>query len=77
MSSLAHGTPDSTPAIGTSVSADDFKTYLQARSAGKSNAAALQAINQAPLATSTKPFDTRRGEQVIPKPEMAAAQATK
>lgn len=59
------------------VSADDFKTYLQARAAGKTNAEALQAINQAPQATSTHPFDTRRGEQVIPKPEMAAAQATK
>lgn len=59
------------------VSADDFKAYLQARSGGKSNAEALQAINQPPLAITTKPFDTRRGEQVIPKPEMAAAQATK
>ena len=38
---------------------------------------ALQAINQNPLAVTTKPFDTRRGEQVIPKPEMAAAQAQK
>jgi len=56
------------------VSADDFKTYLQARMAGKSNAEALQAINQSPVATSTHPFDTRRGEQVIPA---AAAQASK
>ena len=59
------------------VPADDFKTYLQARISGKNNAEALQAINQPPLAISTKPFDTRRGEQVIPKPETAAAQATK
>jgi cytochrome c oxidase subunit 2 len=59
------------------VPADDFKTYLEARISGKNNAEALQAINQPPLAISTKPFDTRRGEQVIPKPETAAAQATK
>jgi cytochrome c oxidase subunit 2 len=59
------------------VPADDFTTYLQARAAGKTNAEALQAINQPPQAITTKPFDTRRGEQVIPKPEMAAAQATK
>ncbi len=59
------------------VSANDFKTYLQARAAGKTNAEALQAINQPPLAISTKPFDTRRGERVAPKPEMAAAQASK
>lgn len=54
------------------VPADDFKTYLQARIAGKNNAEALRAINQSPVATSTKPFDTRRGEQVIPKQQMAA-----
>ncbi len=59
------------------VSAGDFKTYLQARSAGNTNAEALKAINQPPQAVTTKPFDTRRGERVIPKPEMAAAQATK
>lgn len=59
------------------VPANDFKTYLQARSAGKSNAEALQAINQPPQSISTKPFDTRRGELVIPKSEMAAAQAPK
>ena len=46
------------------VSAEDFKTYLQARIAGKSNADALKAINQPPLATSTHPFDSRRGELV-------------
>jgi cytochrome c oxidase subunit 2 len=54
-----------------------FKTYLEARIAGKTNAEALKAINEEPFAISTKPFDTRRGEQVIPKPETAAAQATK
>ncbi len=46
------------------VSAEDFKAYLQARIAGKNNAEALKAINQPPLATSTFPFDTRRGELV-------------
>ena len=46
------------------VPANDFKTYLQARIAGKTNAEALQAINQPPFATSTHPFDTRRGELV-------------
>lgn len=59
------------------VSAEDFKTYLQARSDGMTNAEALKAINEAPLATTTKPFDTRRGERVKPTPEMATAQATK
>jgi len=59
------------------VPADDFKTYLQARAAGKTNAEALQAINQSPVAITTKPFDTRRGERVIPKQQMAAAQANK
>lgn len=54
------------------VSADDFKTYLQARIAGKNNAEALQAINQSPVATTTRPFDTRRGEQVIPKTAQAS-----
>ena len=37
---------------------------------------ALQAINQSPVATSTKPFDTRRGEQVAPAPQLAS-QASK
>jgi cytochrome c oxidase subunit 2 len=54
-----------------------FKTYLEARIAGDSNAEALKAINEEPLAITTKPFDTRRGERVMPKPETAAAQATK
>jgi cytochrome c oxidase subunit 2 len=60
------------------VSPEDFKTYLQARIDGMDNAEALKAINQAPLATSTKPFDTRRGEQVgAPPPELTLSQANK
>lgn len=58
------------------VSPEDFKTYLQARTAGKTNAQALQAINQSPVATSTHPFDTRRGQQVAPVPQLTA-QASK
>ena len=46
------------------VEPNDFKAYLDARSNGLTNAQALEAINQAPLATTTAPFDTRRGEQV-------------
>lgn len=46
------------------VSAEDFKTYLQARMSGKTNAQALTAIGQSPVATSTHPFDSRRGELV-------------
>jgi cytochrome c oxidase subunit 2 len=49
------------------VSANDFKAYMDARIAGKTNAEALQAINQSPVAISTHPFDTRRGELVIPQ----------
>ena len=45
------------------VEPNDFKVYLQDRIAGKSNAAALQAINQSPTALTTEPFDTRRGVQ--------------
>lgn len=45
------------------VSPNDFKAYLEQRIDGKSNAEALEAINQPPLAITTKPFDTRRGEQ--------------
>ncbi len=41
---------------------NDFKAYLQQRIGGKSNAQALQAIGQAPLAVTTHPFDTRRGQ---------------
>lgn len=44
------------------VEPNDFKAYLDARSGGKTNAEALQTINQPPLAVTTKPFDTRRGE---------------
>jgi hypothetical protein len=43
----------------------------------KNDKSLLKAINEAPLATTTKPFDTRRGERVKPTPEMATAQATK
>ena len=46
------------------VQPNDFKAYLQQRMAGKTNAEALQAINQSPVATSTHPFDTRRGQLV-------------
>ncbi|OBK23224.1 cytochrome C oxidase subunit II [Mycobacterium asiaticum] len=49
------------------VEPNDFKAFLQQRIAGKTNAEALQAINQPPLATTTKPFDTRRGE-LAPSP---------
>ncbi len=45
------------------VEPNDFKAYLQQRIAGKTNAQALQAINQSPYAVTTEPFDTRRGEQ--------------
>jgi len=45
------------------VSPNDFKAYLGQRIDGKTNAEALQAINQDPLAVTTQPFDTRRGEQ--------------
>lgn len=37
------------------VSPNDFKAYLQQRIAGKTNAEALQSINQPPLATTTHP----------------------
>ncbi|OBY30005.1 cytochrome c oxidase subunit II [Mycolicibacter kumamotonensis] len=43
------------------VSPNDFKAYLDQRIAGKSNAEALEAIKQEPLATTTRPFDSRRG----------------
>ncbi|WP_275987543.1 aa3-type cytochrome oxidase subunit II [Mycolicibacter algericus] len=43
------------------VSPNDFKAYLGQRIAGKSNAEALEAINQEPLAVTTQPFDSRRG----------------
>ena len=44
------------------VQPNDFKAYLQQRIDGKSNSQALQSIGQAPLAVSTHPFDTRRGQ---------------
>jgi cytochrome c oxidase subunit 2 len=46
------------------VQPNDFKAYLQQRIAGKTNAQALQAIAQPPVAVTTHPFDTRRGERV-------------
>jgi cytochrome c oxidase subunit II len=46
------------------VQPNDFKAYLQQRTSGKSNAQALQAIAQSPVAVTTHPFDTRRGEHV-------------
>ena len=45
------------------VEPNDFKTYMEQRMAGKTNAQALLAINQSPTAVTTHPFDTRRGEQ--------------
>ncbi|ORW75548.1 cytochrome C oxidase subunit II [Mycobacterium saskatchewanense] len=44
------------------VAPNDFKAYMQQRMGGKNNAEALQAIAQPPLAVTTHPFDTRRGE---------------
>jgi cytochrome c oxidase subunit 2 len=44
------------------VTANDFKAYLDQRRAGKTNAEALQAIDQPPVAVTTHPFETRRGE---------------
>lgn len=41
---------------------NDFKAYMQLRSEGRTNAEALQAINEPPRAVTTEPFDTRRGE---------------
>lgn len=49
------------------VEPNDFKAYLEARIDGATNAEALQAINQPPLAETTYPFETRRGEQA-PQP---------
>jgi cytochrome c oxidase subunit 2 len=51
------------------VEPNDFKAYLDQRSAGKTNAEALEAINQAPLAVTTRPFDSRRGEQAPQIPQ--------
>jgi cytochrome c oxidase subunit 2 len=44
------------------VEPNDFKAYLQQRADGRTNAEALQSINQPPTAVTTRPFDTRRGE---------------
>ncbi|MGE2722886.1 cytochrome c oxidase subunit II [Mycolicibacterium celeriflavum] len=52
------------------VEPNDFKAYLQQRIDGKTNAEALEAINQSPIAVTTKPFDTRRGEQA---PQLTSA----
>jgi cytochrome c oxidase subunit 2 len=49
------------------VEPNDFVAFLQQRMAGKTNAEALQAINQPPLAQTTHPFETRRGE-MAPSP---------
>jgi len=46
------------------VAPNDFKAYLQQRIAGKANAEALLAIDQSPVAVTTHPFETRRGQQV-------------
>jgi cytochrome c oxidase subunit 2 len=51
------------------VAPNDFKAYLQQRMAGKTNAEALQAINQPPTALTTHPFDTRRGERAGAEPQ--------
>ena len=51
------------------VEPNDFKAYLDQRTAGKTNAEALEAINQPPLAITTEPFDTRRGEQAPQIPQ--------
>jgi cytochrome c oxidase subunit II len=51
------------------VEPNDFKAYLQQRLAGKTNAEALQAINQPPTAVTTHPFDTRRGERTTQAPQ--------
>jgi cytochrome c oxidase subunit 2 len=45
------------------VEPNDFKTYLQDRISGKTNAEALMDIGQPPTAITTHPFDTRRGER--------------
>ena len=48
------------------VEPSDFKAYLQQRVVGKTNAEALRSINQSPVAVTTHPFDTRRGDQAPP-----------
>jgi cytochrome c oxidase subunit 2 len=44
------------------VQPNDFKAYLDQRRAGKTNAEALLAIDQSPVAVTTHPFETRRGQ---------------
>jgi cytochrome c oxidase subunit II len=48
------------------VEIDKFKTYLEQRRNKKTNAEALIAIGEKPLAQTTHPFDTRRGELAPP-----------
>lgn len=50
------------------VEPNDFKAYLEYREGRPeaTNAEALQAIGQDPVAITTRPFDTRRGEQAPP-----------
>ncbi|TDH53159.1 cytochrome c oxidase subunit II [Mycobacterium talmoniae] len=45
------------------VEPNDFKAYLDKRREGKTNAQALEAIHQSPTATTTHPFESRRGQQ--------------
>jgi len=47
------------------VEPNEFKAYLDARIAGKTNAEALRIIGLPPRAVTTVPFDTRRGEQSL------------
>jgi len=42
------------------VSPENFDKYIEARKTGATVAAALQSIGEEPLATTTKPFDTKR-----------------
>jgi cytochrome c oxidase subunit 2 len=44
------------------VSPDDFTSYLRQRIAGKTNAQALETIHESPVAVTTQPFDSRRGQ---------------
>ena len=60
-------TTDPNQASSAALDGNYGKVVKTARIAGKTNAEALQAINQSPVAISTHPFDTRRGEQVIPQ----------
>lgn len=45
------------------VEPNDFKAYLDKRREGKTNAQALEAIHQSPVAVTTHPFESRRGQQ--------------